>query len=337
MPPSRLRYVKVQVGPDGTEYHYFRHRGVYQRLPGSPGGADYMRRYAELLAILDVRPKRAAPGSVSEAVDGYRASTEFAALAPKTRRDYERMLDYLAPIGDEPLAGVKRHHVRLIWDHLKDRPRTARLFAQVASRLFTWGMDRGLLDVNPAAGIRRVGKPEPHRAWTDAEVAAFAASTPPEPYLTAFLLALHTGQRQGDILAMTRSRYDGATISVRQSKTGVALRIPVHSILKRHLDGLPARSMMLVAGDGGAPIPIDTFRHVFRNLIRAAGLHGITFHGLRATAATRLAEAGCSPHQIAAITGHKSLSMVEKYTNSARQELLGAQAIERLEDHRKKD
>jgi len=65
--------------------------------------------------------------------------------------------------------------------------------------------------------------------------------------------------------------------------------------------------------------------------IEAAGLpHRCVTHGLRKAAARRLAEAGCSSKEIAAITGHKSLKEVERYTHAADQERLAVAAVRRL-------
>ncbi|MEH2611300.1 hypothetical protein V1293_003589 [Bradyrhizobium sp. AZCC 1693] len=64
--------------------------------------------------------------------------------------------------------------------------------------------------------------------------------------------------------------------------------------------------------------------------IREAGLpERRKAHGLRKAAARRLAEAGCSASEIAAITGHKTLAEVERYTRAADQERLTRQAIQR--------
>lgn len=52
-------------------------------------------------------------------------------------------------------------------------------------------------------------------------------------------------------------------------------------------------------------------------------------HGLRKAAARRLAEAGCSASEIAAITGHKTLAEVECYTRAANQERLARRAIQK--------
>ena len=53
-------------------------------------------------------------------------------------------------------------------------------------------------------------------------------------------------------------------------------------------------------------------------------------HGLRKAAARRLAEAGCSEKQIAAVTGHTTLKEVARYTRAANQERLAADAVARL-------
>jgi integrase len=60
-------------------------------------------------------------------------------------------------------------------------------------------------------------------------------------------------------------------------------------------------------------------------------LKGLVFHGLRKAAAVRLAEAGCSTHEIAAITGHETLAMVELYTKGAEQKRRAVAAIQKLE------
>ena len=55
--------------------------------------------------------------------------------------------------------------------------------------------------------------------------------------------------------------------------------------------------------------------------------YGCVLHGLRKAAARRLAEAGCTPHQVAAVTGHTSLSEVERYARAADQEKLARDAV----------
>jgi integrase len=60
-----------------------------------------------------------------------------------------------------------------------------------------------------------------------------------------------------------------------------------------------------------------------------AGLRHCSAHGLRKAAARRLAEAGCTAHEIAAITGHASLKEVERYTRAVDQQKLATAAMEK--------
>ena len=69
--------------------------------------------------------------------------------------------------------------------------------------------------------------------------------------------------------------------------------------------------------------------------IRAAGLPPRCVpHGLRKAAARRLAEAGWSASEIMAITGHKTLAEVERYTRAAKQEQLARRAIKRQAENK---
>jgi len=62
----------------------------------------------------------------------------------------------------------------------------------------------------------------------------------------------------------------------------------------------------------------------------------LSFHSLRHTAASRLAEVGCSASAIQSITGHQSLKLVETYIAQVSQEYLSRAAIVKLEGYRKK-
>jgi integrase len=69
-----------------------------------------------------------------------------------------------------------------------------------------------------------------------------------------------------------------------------------------------------------------------RDAIAAAGLPlACQPHGLRKTAGKRLAEVGCSAHEIMSILGHKTLAETEKYTRDASQRTLATSAISKLE------
>lgn len=63
---------------------------------------------------------------------------------------------------------------------------------------------------------------------------------------------------------------------------------------------------------------------------RSTSPSGCVTHGLRKAASRRLAEAGCSANEIAAIAGHAKLIEVSRYTKAAEQRRLARTAIDRL-------
>ncbi len=170
-----------------------------------------------------------------------------------------------------------------------------------------------------------------HSPWPDEAIADFLSSAPPMMAL-ALKIGLFSGQREGDVLAMSWHDYDGERIEVVQGKTGTKLSIPVHSALREALDAQERVSPIILTTETGRPFTGSNFRHHFGKAMKAAGLSGLTFHGLRYTAAAKLAEAGCSLKEIASITGHKSLGMIEKYSRDADQKRLAGAAILRLEN-----
>jgi integrase len=67
-----------------------------------------------------------------------------------------------------------------------------------------------------------------------------------EPLRLAMILALWTGQRQGDLLRLPWSAYDGQTIRLKQSKTGAKVTIPVGAPLKAALDATKKRGPLIL-------------------------------------------------------------------------------------------
>jgi hypothetical protein len=147
------------------------------------------------------------------------------------------------------------------------------------------------------------------------------------------LLALWTGQRQGDLLRLPWSAYDGKMIRLRQSKGGRRVVIPVGAPLKAALDSATRRSTIMLVNSEGKPWISDGFRASWRKAQAKAGVRGVTFRDLRGTSVTRLALAGCTEAEIATITGH-SLRSVRATLDThylARDPLLGESAIAKLE------
>lgn len=286
------------------------------------------------------KPKRPriAPESMDALLAAYRRSPEWSALATATRNTYSIYLRLLDRIGHVPVAALKRRELLAIRDSVATtRGNGAGAgFQRAAGALFAWALDRGWIENHPLSRAKSL--PRGHLPpWSDAQAEAALASLP-EAYRRVVILGMHTGQRRGDLIALTWAAYDGRTIRLRQQKgrTGAQrplLVIPVHPALKAELDAWRAAmgaSVTILTAPRGKPW---TAQHLSREMGRELaerGLDGLNVHGLRKLAAGRLAEAGCSPHEIQAITGHTTLGMVELYTRGADQERMAEAAIVKL-------
>lgn len=120
----------------------------------------------------------------------------------------------------------------------------------------------------------------------------------------ALVLALWTGQRQGDLLRLTWSAYDGSTIKLKQSKTGRRVVIPVGPTLRDHLTAAKRRAVTILTNTEGNTWTSDGFRASWGKACDRAKIEDVTFHDIRGSAVTRLALAGASVPEIASLTGH---------------------------------
>lgn len=117
---------------------------------------------------------------------------------------------------------------------------------------------------------------------------------------------------------------------VVQEKTGVELAIPVHPDLAIIIASAPSGHLTFLATRSGRPFEASRFSHWFREECDKAGLRHCSAHGLRKAAARRLAEAGCTAHEIGAITGHASLTELVRYTKAADQRRLADAAMAKV-------
>lgn len=294
---------------DGSTATYFYAWKGGPRLIGKPGSPEFIASYNE---AIDTR-KRTPAGTLRSVLDTYESSSDFKSLADRTRTDYKKHLRAIAAeFGDFPLAALNDRRSRgefLAWrDRLATTSRRGADYRfAVFARALSWAFDRGLTTLNPLERPGRLYRANRNDAiWTDADEAAFLAKAPAHLHL-ALTLALWTGQRQGDLLRLTWTAYDGQSIRLKQRKTGARVALPVGAPLKVALDKAKASkkdAVTILTTEGGTTWTESGFRASWRKACAKAGVIDVTFHDLRGTAVTRLALAGCSEAEIATITGH---------------------------------
>ena len=204
----------------------------------------------------------------------------------------------------------------------------ANLTKRVLQAVYKFALKDGWVDANPIIGIDPF-KGGSHHTWTEGELQTFEKRWPlGTRQRLAYALLLYTGQRVGDVAKMNRADVVGGELHVIQQKTGTELHLPIAAEIQKALAAYPAKGLTLFGRADGKPMTRDGLTRFMADAIAAADLPAkCVSHGLRKAAMRRLAEAGKTTKQIAAVSGHKSLREVERYTDAAEQRLLAQDAM----------
>lgn len=334
----RIQRYKLKTTGELIEYGYFG-RGAGSRRLGVVGSPAFHTELAKAIYEAELnRNSSDSDGTVRALCTRYLGSESYRRLKPRTRSDYRKLLDKIIEhfgtlsLRAMSLPGAARHIYE--WrDSMASSPRRADYAVQVLKRLLSWGVKQGLIECNRAAGVERLHKGDRReKSWSDDQVTRFL-ETASEPMARAMILALETGQRQGDLLALTWAAISDGVIELKQAKTGQPVAIPMSALLRATLAGAPRGTAMtvLTKSDGRPWEPKGNgFRSAWRDACRAAGVHGVTFHDLRGTFVTRRLAAGWSAIDVAACTGHsiRNLGMLDSYADRA--QVAKARAVRRV-------
>jgi enterobacteria phage integrase len=330
----RLKYVHGFRDRYGTWRYYFRRYGIRTALPGIPGSTEFMEAYAAQLGNTPkaTEPRSATiPRSFSALAIRYYGSPQYQSLSATSRSNYRRVIDgFLEQHGHRQVKQMTREHVDILIGKMASKPGAGIVLLKRLRTLVRYAMALGWIDRDPTAGAKAYRSKEIH-TWTEEEISIFERRwAKGSRERLAFSLLLYTGQRGSDVHRMLWSNCVADTIRVAQQKTTTKLTIPLHDDLEELLALAPRESSTILSTVYKKPFSVKGFGNMVSDAIRGAGLQPRCVpHGLRKAAARRLAEAGCSASEIMAITGHKTLAEVERYTRAAEQEQLARQAIKR--------
>jgi integrase len=338
--------IKTKRG--GGTYYYLWRRGPRIETTAQIGTPAF---HAAWLACVEAnRPQiRAAEGkTLADLIRVYEASSEFTTLAPRTQSDYRKHLTVIeAKFGTLPAkalgAKATRGEFKTWRDKLAEKSsRQADYAWTVLARVLSVAVDRGLISVNPCrSGGRLYSSDRADKIWSNDQIDTFLKSAPQHLHMP-LMLALWTGQREGDVLRLEWTAYDGETIRVKTGKTGAYIAIHVGKPLLAMLDATKRTTKTICTTEDGKPWTpskdgqFHGFASSWQKAMTKAKLDGedLHFHDLRGTAITRLADAGCTVPEIRSLTGHSLATInriLEKYL--ARTSTQSKSALAKLEKH----
>lgn len=302
----------TKVLADGTRKTYYYAWKGGPKMRAEYGTPEFIREFHEHHAAL----RNPDTSTVAWLITRYKEN-ELPKLKPATQREYRR---YIAMIeerfGDMPIAALEEQGARAVFkdwrQEMAHTPRKADLAWSVLQRIFSVALDDELIGRNPCEAAGRLAEAGTRKdiIWTEEEKHLVEQMVPPHIY-EAFLLAWWTGQREGDLLRLKWSAYDGAYIQLRQGKRGKHVRVKVSQELKRMLDrkraaliGREIASLTVLTNSRGQPWTESGFRASWGKAIVRTKIKGKTFHDLRGTFVTNARRSGSSIEDIAEMTGH---------------------------------
>lgn len=335
------KYCQGFIDRHGKQRWYFRKNGKRAPLSGMPWSPEFMEAYEIALGSagnrIPIGKARTRPGSVSAAVVAYYESPRFKQGYAKTTRNMRRAIleRFRADHGDKRIARMESRHVSIILEGLK--PFAARNWRKTLRDFFKFCLNKDWIKTDPTQGIdlARVRSKGFH-TWTEQEIEVYEKHHKIGTRARlALALLLYCAPRRSDVVKLGWQHLKGDSINVLHTKNSADGIIPIHPELAKVLKAAPRSNMTFLLTEHGQPFMTgNSFGNWFAKQCNAVGLTHCRAHGLRKACCRRLAEAGCSEHQIAAVSGHKNLAEIRTYTAAARQAVLARDAIRAISPKR---
>src|SRR5262249_44646612 len=334
----RLRYVNAfrnRKRRDGKVRYYFRRRGQPAiPLAGLPGSDAFMQSYALALNAgpepVEVGASRTLPGTINALCVSYYRSIEWSQLNATTQAKRKRVIErFRAQHGAKRVATLQPEHIVTMLNNIESAAAQRYWWTQIKPLLkFSVPMFRKDDPTHDIARIRIKSKGG-HHCWTDDEVAQYRAHWPLGSKQRLVLeLALETTSRRSEIVRLGPQHVRDGRIRIDRIHGSRPVDIPLTPELKAALDAMAPTHLTYLTTPDGKPRSPHGLAIDFAQWCNAAGLPArCRLHGLKKAGMRRLAEAGATGHELMAVSGHKTLSMVQHYTAAADRSRLADSAM----------
>lgn len=229
------------------------------------------------------------------------------------------------PISLLPLARIRPADIARYRDtRLKSvGANTVRLELALISHLYTvaieaWDMEYLQNPVRRSSRPSVTGTARDRRLVDDEEVRLLDAAMAYNQRAHALIVvAIETAMRRGELAGLTWKDIDRNIARLTDTKNGESREVPLSSRALAAIQSLPRQ----LHDDRIFGLTDDAISTMMTRVCRRAGIEGLRFHDLRHEATSRFFEKGLNPMQVAAITGHKTLQMLKRYTHLRAEDL----------------
>jgi integrase len=336
----KLKYVNAfrnRARKSKLTRYYFRRRGCKAiPLPGLPGSEEFMTAYATALATIpaeltEIGASRTFPGTINALVVNYYKSHEWLhGLEEDTRKTRRRIIErFRERHGNKRVALLRQEHILLMLAEVENLS-AKRHWLKAIRGLMRSAVPTMRRD-DPTAGIAsiKLRKSKGHHTWSDAEIGQYRAYWPLGTQQRLVMeFALETVSRRGEVVRLGPQHVKNGRIRIERTHGSKDVNIPISSELQAACDAMPKRHLTYIVTARGKPRSKYGLGNDFAKWATEAGLPArCRLHGLKKGGMRRFAEAGATTHELMGVSGHLTLSEVQRYTAEADQERLADQAM----------
>ena len=319
----RLKYVHAWVDQHGKPRHFFRRAGFKQvRLPGLPGSPEFMDAYQAALdstARVEIGASHTKPGTINALVVNYYMSDEWAKLTADTKKRRQRTIEHFRmENGDKRVAMLRQEHILKMLAAIS-KPTAKQHWLKSIRGLLRSGIPTMRND-DPTGGISiKLPKTKGHHTWTDDEIEQYRSYWPLGTQQRLVMeFALETVSRRGEVVRLGPQHVKNSRIHIERTHGSKDVDIPLSAELQAACEAMPKDHLTYIVTTYGKPRSKYGLGNDFAKWATEAGLPSrCRLHGLKKSGMRRLAEAGNTTHELMAISGHKTLTEVQRYTDDA--------------------
>lgn len=319
-------------------------KGAFSRELGTAYGTEEFRQRYEQAECeyqngkkLGAGTDRTLPGSVDALIGAWYKSPAFRDLSDSTKKAYRSVVEpFRVQHATKPASRFERRHAMEALAIKADTPGAANNLRKRLIQIFDHAVALEWIKANPVKltkAYRLSG--DGFHTWDEGEIARFFQVYEPGTLAhRAVTLMLYTGAARSDAVKLGWRSIRDDRIEYRRQKTlrsnGVLVSIPIHPDLAAVLETCPRDRFTFLETEQRKGRSADGLGNAMRDWCNAAGLPECSAHGLRKACARRLAEAGATTFEIMSVTGHKTVSEVERYTTAACREGMADEAMQKL-------
>lgn len=313
------------------QHLYFRKGQYYVRIwtegkdTWRAAGKD-LKRAKEVLHELEVEADRGRLGlpKKPKAISLLVFSKDYIKWAQAHKESWKRdvlSLKHLLPVfGPLNLSQINKGRVEAYMRQRREKVTGPTVNREVAClrKVLSYAVEQGHLDTNPLRGVKMFQESAARQPVLTPEDELRLLKASPEWLQWIIRLAIATGCRRGELLALQWRHVDieNGAIVIEDSKSGDSRRVPIHRDLFEDLKAKRGKpdDHVIVQADGTPPHK-DWVAHKFANVVKKLGLN-LRYHDLRHVAGTRLLSTGANLPEVASFLGHKTLTMARRYAHT---------------------